>query len=287
MNIRKFLIIGKLSLIGLICCLLYKSLVSPERPEEILSPASAIGSEEPSGFDMSSELANPTSDYSVLTHNNIFTGSTGSPRTNSNNTGTDFTEINGINSDLSLLGTICVNQELSRAVIKNLEDRKIGPYKIGDTVCGARILSIEDDKVILLYEGREKNLPLRSDKSISNPAISMQNETSKNETLEQPEKKAPIETTAGKIVILLKQADIEEYSVDEQTKGLKINGLKNIPFAERIGLKNGDVVTAVNGQQLTSKLKAYQVFKKARSQPKLTVELLRNNTTKMLVFDLR
>jgi len=292
-NARKFLIIGKLVLILLIGLLLYKNLMGPGNNDEISSPSWALGEEDPNILEMSNDLANPELDYSLLIRNNFYTGTTGRILINPNTRGTDFAQSGAEISDLALLGTICVsNQDLSRVVIKNLENQKISPYKIGDYVCGARILSIEDDKVILLHQGRERTLPIRSDESISVQAVSMQNETAQNETaqnetLEKPMNEAPIETTAGRIAILLKQANIEEYSIDEQTKGLKFSGLENIPFAERIGLKDGDIVTEVNGHKLTSKSKAYQVFKKARSQSKLIVQLLRDGTTKKLVFDLR
>jgi len=57
--------------------------------------------------------------------------------------------------------------------------------------------------------------------------------------------------------------------------------------AEDLGLKNGDIIRTVNGHRLTSKQKAYQIFKKARSQAAMNIELLRDNETKTLSFSLR
>lgn len=285
-NVRKLLITGKLVIILLIGFLVYKNLVTSENTGEILSPSSALGEEDPNIFEPPMEFSNTTSDYSTIAQNNIFTRATDSIKDNLADTGDGYSQISDANLDLALIGTVCVDQNLSRAVIKNRENQKIDPYKIGDIVSGARILNIEDDKVFLLYQGKKKSLSLSSNGSTPIQAVSKQNETSKEEKPVQPENNAPIETTAGKLVVLLKKANIEEYSVDKETTGLKVTGLENIPFARRIGLKNGDVVTAINGQRLTGKLKAYQVFKKAKSQPKLTVELLRNDTPKKLVFDL-
>ncbi len=86
---------------------------------------------------------------------------------------------------------------------------------------------------------------------------------------------------------MLTKAVIEPYMIDGQVEGLKITGLENIRVAEDLGLKNGDIIRTVNGHRLTSKQKAYQIFKKARSQEAMNIELLRKNETKTLSFSLR
>jgi type II secretory pathway component PulC len=73
---------------------------------------------------------------------------------------------------------------------------------------------------------------------------------------------------------------------NHRTEGLKISGLEKIPMAERFGLQNGDVVQSINGQQLTSKQKAFQVLMKARTQSKVDIQLLRDGQRKGLSFDL-
>ncbi|GAI89781.1 unnamed protein product [marine sediment metagenome] len=98
-------------------------------------------------------------------------------------------------------------------------------------------------------------------------------------------------TTAGaklsNIEIMLTKAVIEPYTIDGQVEGLKITGLENMRGAEDLGLKNGDIIRTVNGHRLTGKQKAYQIFKKARSQEAMNIELLRDNETKTLSFSLR
>jgi len=54
-----------------------------------------------------------------------------------------------------------------------------------------------------------------------------------------------------------------------------------------LGLQNGDIVQMVNGQSLTNKQKAFQVLQKARSQPRLQIQLLRDGKAKELSFDLQ
>ena len=96
-----------------------------------------------------------------------------------------------------------------------------------------------------------------------------------------------MQTKAKHVETLLRKAVIEPYETDGQMEGLRITGLEKVPIAGNLGLKNGDIIRSVNGQQLTSKKKALQVFMKARTKPTMSVELLREGKTKELSFVLR
>jgi type II secretory pathway component PulC len=85
---------------------------------------------------------------------------------------------------------------------------------------------------------------------------------------------------------ILHKATIEPYVRNGQTEGLQLTGLENIPMADMIGLRSGDVVQSVNGQQLTSKQKAFQVLMKAKTQSKIDIQLLRDGQSRNLSFDL-
>jgi type II secretory pathway component PulC len=86
---------------------------------------------------------------------------------------------------------------------------------------------------------------------------------------------------------LLTQTTLTPYAVDGQVEGIQITGLDKIPLAGVLGLKEGDVIHIVNGQTLTSKQKAFQILKKAKSQETLDIELLRDGQSKTLSFPIR
>jgi type II secretory pathway component PulC len=90
----------------------------------------------------------------------------------------------------------------------------------------------------------------------------------------------------GYVEEVFRKATIEPYVQDGQTEGLKITGLEDTPLTKLFGLRNGDVVQSLNGQTLNSKQKAFQVLRKARTQSKIDLRLLRNKETKELSFDL-
>jgi len=193
---------------------------------------------------------------------------------------------------IALLGTVAGSPEISRAIIKDIKTNKLSLYKTGDTVATAHIESIERDVVVLLHQGQRKILELGTRESKQQDADNTQAALS-NSAAQAAETNPPanFHTSAGaklrNIEIMLTNAVIEPYTIDGQVEGLRITGLENIKGAEDLGLKNGDIIRTVNGQRLTSKQRAYQIFKKARSQTAANIELLRGNETKTLSFSLR
>jgi type II secretory pathway component PulC len=84
----------------------------------------------------------------------------------------------------------------------------------------------------------------------------------------------------------LEKMEVIPYVEDGEEKGLCIAGLDNLNMAGYFGFENGDVIQTINGQILTSKQKAFQVLKKARSQSSLNFQLLRNQHKLDLSFEI-
>ncbi|MCP4614182.1 MAG: hypothetical protein GY845_36315 [Planctomycetes bacterium] len=84
---------------------------------------------------------------------------------------------------------------------------------------------------------------------------------------------------------VLRKADIESYCINGQRKGLQLNGLDKISEAKALGLKSGDIILTVNGQTLSSKRDAYEIFKKARKKPIMTIDLLQDGEAKKFLLD--
>jgi type II secretion system protein C len=195
---------------------------------------------------------------------------------------------------LALFGTISGSPEVARAIIKILKTGVSDLYKIGQTVEGASIEGIGTDEIILSHNGKRKILRLsiaqpNNSNSTEIPSSKIINEMSNAMTTDLASQKAytVAQTKIGCVEVVLKKAVIEPHVVDGQVEGLKMTDLEDIEEAKELGFKNGDIIRSVNGQRLTSKQKAHQIFKKASSQAAINLELLRNDETKKISFDLR
>ena len=86
---------------------------------------------------------------------------------------------------------------------------------------------------------------------------------------------------------ILKNAVIEPYHIDGQIIGLRITGLDRILVARDLLIKSGDIIRTVNGHVLSSKKRAFDIFKRERKQPVMKVELLRDGESRTLLYYLR
>ncbi len=297
MYIHKVLLANKLALALVLAYMVGKTVLLPGRMEETLQPASALGSSRMSINTVADLPELSPEDYAEITKRNPFGASDqamGNEQTlTTDSLGSELSDSEELG--LALFGTVSGNPAVARAIIKNLKTGIFDLYKTGQIIAGARIESIGPDVVILSHNGKRKIL--RFNAASASGYNDNGTEVPSGRTVGNIEpvsadlstQKANINTPVkvGYVEAILKKAIIEPYVVDGQTEGLRITGLENIKEAKGLGLKNGDIIRAVNGHRLTSKQKAYQIFKKARSQAAMNVELLRGNRTKELSFTLQ
>jgi type II secretory pathway component PulC len=291
MYIRKVLFISKLALALVLGYLVVRTLV-PEHTEKSSTPASARGG---SASYVNQATGSPDlspKDYSEIIKSNPF-DSSGQIAGSGKWTSTAYQQSVSEELGLALSGTVSGSPEVARAIIKDLKTGALDLYKIDQTVGDARIESIEENAVVLVCDGQRTVLKLNIAQSGSNNNTQLSpsqtaNEMSNVAKADLSTKKANtnIQTTIGYVEAVLNNAAIEPYFVDGQVEGLQITGLENLSIAKNLGLKNRDVIRSVNGHRLTNKQKAYQVFKKAKSQPAIDIELLRDNSIKKLSFSM-
>ncbi len=299
--IRKCFLVIKLTLALVLMFTIIRTVSIQQQTGEIFGPVPATGTENITQVKAAGWAGASLNDYSAIIKRNLFAG-VGSPRRQ--NKTLNGLEIQGsIQSaeeelGLTLLGTVSGNPAVARAVIKDNESNTTNLYETGDIVASAFIESIEKDKVILLHQGKRKILSLNRSQSVgkvgendnaqapTDQTINLKNKVVKNNP---PDEQTPkrLRTKMSLVESILQGAIIRPFAVNGKTEGLKITGIENIPAAKYIGLKNGDIVRFVNGQQLTGLQRAFQVFRKARSLPTMDIELLRNGQIKELSFDLQ
>lgn len=294
MHIRKVFFLSKLALTIVLGYVAVRTLMTLQQPGDAFVPSSAGGAESISEPDLTSPTDDPGRDYSAIVERNIFGGSGLSPKANeSESTGSSVRSVEE-ELGLVLVGTISGSPAVARALIKETTTNKVGLYRTGDAIAAAIVEGIGNDAVILVYKGQKRMLRRsttsdRSTKSNQRPSSQSAKKTRKTMDTASSTNQVPSESgeRMGYAEALLNKAVIAPYAVNDQIEGLRITGLENVPAAEDLGLKNGDVIRAVNGHRLTSKQHAYQVFKKARTQPSMSIELLRSGRTRQISFALR
>ena len=292
---RKLLFLVKLVLVLMLGHLIIRTAVTPENVRETLAPKSAGGSErviaaEPGGAEKS-----PPEDYSAVLERDLF-GNRASGLSTGESVPADGRQSLvlpvGDNLKVALLGTVAGSPAISRAIIKNLETNVLGQYKTGDTILTASIERIERDRVVLIDKGQRRVLTLHAPELVPGGGNSGQALARTTVPKPIPVAKAPAApaTFANKlrhVAIMLPEATVEPHTVKGEVEGLKVSDLGDVDGVEDLGLKDGDVIRAINGHRLNSKQKAFQIAMKAKSQAALSVELQRDNKIKNFSLPLK
>ncbi len=164
---------------------------------------------------------------------------------------------------LNLLGILAGEDQESRALIgsSNGEEK---PYAIGDTVVsGVTLRSIFADRVILARDGKLETLRLNKDAPSSAQAIAARN-ASATITPTSPETGQMLSQIRQQIMSDPTKAGnymrVQPATVAGQQRGYRIYPGREREAFQQIGLRPGDLVTAVNGVQLDDNQKALQLL---------------------------
>jgi general secretion pathway protein C len=275
----------KALLILVLVCVGFRAITGHLQPGTFV-PAVVSGDECPTEVEPEFIPSESPADYAVILRKNLFGGSDNAVGPG---TGDPAQAIDAMPSaeelGLRLVGAIAGGPTISRANIQNTKTNTTGVYRIGDTVASARVEAIQQDAVVLQCDGQQFVLRLNTGvKDDKDPAAGAE-----PQTVEKPVptgNRTPLPAVkADYISEVFRKATIEPVVKNGRTQGLQITGLDKIPMAELFGLKNGDIIRSVNGQQLSSKQKAFQVLMKAKAQSKVDIQLLRNGKSKDLSFD--
>jgi len=181
-----------------------------------------------------------------------------------------------------LMGTITGPARIARAMIYDSDSDKTLTYKIDDRIETATLTEIQSNAVILIDEdtGQRLKLTLGDNGQSTDPVRSTVPDSNRFEP-NRKEEDIPWGPEA-----ILTHSTITPHIVNGQTEGLKLTDIEDIPFAGAIGLREGDVIKSINHQNLTSKQQAFQVMRKARTMPKLDLEIQSSGRSRNLSFNL-
>jgi len=79
---------------------------------------------------------------------------------------------------------------------------------------------------------------------------------------------------------------ISEIRKDEKISGFKVDRVNKSSVFSKLGLKKGDVIKAINNNVLSSYADAFKVYNNINSTKYLNIEILRNNETMELSYEI-
>jgi len=198
--------------------------------------------------------------------------------------------------DVTLLGTVVAKPSVysSALIIEDGKDHAFG-YGIGDDLLGREVVAIEDKRVTLKFgekleyltideeeERRPKRTASRSGSSDDDDGI---------EDLGDGKYALPRElfdkyVTDLQAVQKMGRALLHR-GPDGNYDGYRLSAIRRGSLPDKLGIKNGDVIHSVNGQNLDSMQNAMNAYQTMRSENNFCLEVTRRGSPQTLCYDLQ
>ncbi|KPJ77092.1 MAG: hypothetical protein AMJ54_09440 [Deltaproteobacteria bacterium SG8_13] len=197
---------------------------------------------------------------------------------------------------LKLWGTVTGDDKEAYAVIEETGKRIQNLYRIGDSVQDATLKLILREKVVLSVKGRDEVLEIEkpTDRASSarpaaayaaRPGAGRQPRAPRSQKITL--RRNQIDEALQDVNQLLSDVSIRPHFQDGQPDGLMLSRVKPNSLFMRMGLRNGDVINGVNGQQLQSVDDAMSFYEKLKESDQVTVQLKRGGRERTIQYTIR
>jgi general secretion pathway protein C len=226
-------------------------------------------------------------------------------------------------ANLKLVGTVVGSPERTYAVIEDLGSKRQDLYRLGDLVREAKVVEVTRNRVVLDNRGHREELFSfeKTDSAApppSEPAARRLSGPRRSPPTQAPE---PTETPASppqggaeegpeadiervsenmwrisredlieqldNFGQMMKEARLTPHFTGGQPDGFVITNLPGNSFLARMGLRSGDVMKGVNGQQFGTLEEFFQAYQQLQTEPTLQLEVERNNRSETLTYEIR
>ncbi len=232
----------------------------------------------------------PFSDYRVITERNLFNTSTNGekPKTDILVDSLEQTQLK-----LKLWATADGDRDNSYAIIEDEKDRQQKLYKIGDTIQNATVKMILRKKVVLSLLGKDEILEMEKmdERSSSTTRAIAQRPTTATPATRSRRRislsRNQVDSAMNNITELMGQINIQPHSENGQSDGMILSNIKPNSIFRRMGLRNGDILTAIDGRPITTVDQALKLYEDLKSSDSANVEIKRRGRPTAIEYSIR
>jgi len=185
----------------------------------------------------------------------------------------------------------------SYAIIEDQKTHKQDVHRVGDSVPGGAVVKeIDWLKVTLERDGRLEILELasgpgggapRSIAAAPAPAQPVGEGIQKVSDTEFTLERAEVDNALENMNQLFTQIRAVPHFEGGQSVGFRLFAIRQDSLFDKIGLKNGDIISKINGQDMTDPARAIAMFQELRNERQISVEVTRNKEPLTLSYSLR
>ncbi len=201
---------------------------------------------------------------------------------------------------LKLFGTVFFGEEnkSNRAIIADSKNKQ-KLYWVGDRVENAFINKIFREKVILnvnganevlkiekATDGRGKKMLPRAPGVMRKPPASKPSRTKGRRTKIKVSRNE-IEKSMSNLNQVFRQVRVRPHFYNGKPDGLTISGIKPRSIFRKLGLRSGDVILGVDGQEIRSVNDAVKFYRSLGENPNLQLQIKRRGMPRTIDYEIR
>ena len=234
----------------------------------------------------------PLSAYKAVLDQNLFnTRSTAEPQSKN----MDVNTLEETKLDLKLWGTVSGSDRGNYAVIEDVKTRKQNLYREGDAIQTASLKEIFREKVILTVNGKDEVLQIQKPVSGrsgarfsgSSSRTVAPGSTGKIRAQRISLRRSYIEQAMTNMAKLMTQVQIRPHMEEGVAAGLSLSSIKPNSIFRRMGLRNGDIITGVDGRDISSVNDALGLVENLQNATSVSVQLKRRGREKNIEYSIR
>ncbi|KPK24376.1 MAG: hypothetical protein AMK69_16210 [Nitrospira bacterium SG8_3] len=187
---------------------------------------------------------------------------------------------------IALLGTVAGSEQNAVAVIEEKKLRKQGLYRVGDSVQGAVVKMILRGKVVLRVGDKDEILTMEEDASSKTGNGRGRSDASGEQTSIRV-RRSDVESSLQNINTLLSQVRIRPHFKNGEADGLSISRIRPNSIFTKLGLRNGDVVQAIDGTPIASPDDILSMYDKLKSGSNISIQITRRGQQKTINYEMR
>lgn len=226
----------------------------------------------------------PFSEYAIISRRNLFGTQEPSDR---QRISSDIERLRQTRLKLKLRGTISGPEDTACAVIEDASGKGQFLVKIGDEIQDAVVVMILKGKIVLQVNGREELLemdPWTSAMTASAPSGPLATTQVDDRQQVISVKRSLIDDAIKDINQLMKQVRIIPNFNQGKPDGLTISGIAQDSFFSQIGLRNGDILSGVDGKAIESVDDALKLYTGMKSASRLKLQLKRGGREEVIDY---
>jgi general secretion pathway protein C len=238
----------------------------------------------------------PPVNYKKIAERNIF--NSGTEEIASKAPSLNIEKLKQTDLKLKLWGTVTGQKGRAYAVIEDTKTREQNLYHAGDTIQNAVVKIILREKVVLNVDNSDEILAMEEIRG-KRRGVGTSKKRARS-SARSSDKKLPVSRYPRKIKLksdqiqnamenlgqLMEQANLRPHIQDGQPSGISITGIKPNAIFRKMRLRNGDVITGVNGNSVGSVEDAVRIFEELSSGSNIQLQIKRRGREQTLDYNI-